>query len=45
MSLPPGEYVLVTLTAGVMPAPARQEAKVVSGEVTRVDLTLDSGIR
>jgi hypothetical protein len=45
MDLPPGEYLVVSLTTGVLPAPASVEVTVVAGQVAQVELLLDSGIR
>jgi hypothetical protein len=45
ISLAPGRYVLTTLVTGVFPAPATQEVTVTAGQVIKVDLHLDSGIR
>jgi hypothetical protein len=43
--LPPGEYILVTLTEGLLPAPAELPVTVVAGKVAYAELLLDSGIR
>ena len=43
--LAPGDYILVTLTQGFLPSPATMSVTVVAGEVTEVQLLLDSGIR
>ena len=45
IELPPGEYVLVTLTDGFLPAPANLTITVVADQVTHAELLLDSGIR
>jgi len=45
LQLPPGSYMVVTLTSGVFPAPASVQATVVAGQITQVELRLDSGIR
>jgi hypothetical protein len=45
LDLPPGDYVVVSLTTGILPAPASVEVTVVAGEVAEVELLLDSGIR
>ena len=45
MHLAPGVYDLVTLTPGPLPAPVTQRVTVQAGEVTQVQLMLDSGIR
>jgi hypothetical protein len=45
MKLPPGEYVVVTLTPGVFPGPASTQVRVTAGQMTQVELLLDSGIR
>ena len=45
IQLPPGTYMVVTLTSGILPAPASVQATVVAGQMTTVELLLDSGIR
>ncbi len=45
MHLAPGVYDIVTLTSGPLPAPVTQRVTVRAGEVTQVQLMLDSGIR
>lgn len=44
-TLPPGEYTLVTLTEGILPAPASLTVTVVAGQAIYAQLLLDSGIR
>jgi hypothetical protein len=43
--LNPGDYVVVTLTTGILPAPASVDVTVLDGEIAQVVLLLDSGIR
>ena len=45
MRLPPGTYDILTLTTGILPSPASVRVTVTDGEVTQVQLSLDSGIR
>jgi hypothetical protein len=45
LALTPGEYVILTLTTGILPAPASVDITVASGQVAEVELLLDSGIR
>jgi len=45
IQLPPGNYRVVTLTTGIFPAPASVEVIVIAGQMTPVELLLDSGIR
>ncbi len=45
IALPPGDYVLVTLTTGVLPAPVTLAVTVKQNMMTEVELSLDSGIR
>jgi len=45
MTLSPGQYVLVTLTTGVLPAPVSLPVTVPQDAFTEVQLSLDSGIR
>jgi hypothetical protein len=45
IALLPGEYVLVTLTDGFLPAPATLTITVLAGQVSNAELLLDSGIR
>ncbi len=45
MTLPPGDYTLVTLTTGVIPASVKVPVTVEAGAVTEVQIFLDSGIR
>jgi hypothetical protein len=41
----PGDYVVVALTTGVLPAPVSVDVTVADGEIAQVELLLDSGIR
>jgi len=43
--LQPGDYVVLTLTTGVFPSPASVGITIVAGQVTEIELLLDSGIR
>jgi hypothetical protein len=45
IQVPPGTYNVVTLTSGIFPAPASVQARVIAGQMTQVELLLDSGIR
>ena len=45
IALAPGDYVLVTLTTGVFPAPITMPVTIAAGRATDVQLMLDSGIR
>jgi hypothetical protein len=46
LSLPPGEYVVATLTGGgILPHPAEAQIRVSPGRVVYLELTLDTGIR
>jgi hypothetical protein len=45
IQLQPGTYLVVTLTSGVLPAPASAQITVVTGQMTQLELILDSGIR
>ena len=45
LALPPGTYDVVSLTIGVLPAPASERVTVLAGQFTEIMLLLDSGIR
>jgi hypothetical protein len=45
LALQPGDYVILTLTMGILPAPVSVDVTVVKGQLTEVELLLDSGIR
>jgi hypothetical protein len=45
IALSPGQYVLVTMTTGILPAPVSVPVTVQQSAFTEVQLSLDSGIR